>query len=122
MYLLGVNLPDGKVVSVALRYIYGVGKKSGEDICNRLLIHQQCKLRDLPEEKVTQISALLNTMKIEAELKREELNNINNMIQIGSYRGIRHKGGFPVKGQRTITNARTAKKLNKARLGLLGGK
>ncbi|KAJ3219559.1 hypothetical protein HDU67_000504 [Dinochytrium kinnereticum] len=117
MFLLGVNLPDNKIVSVALRSIYGIGKSTSESICNQLLIHRHCKLRELPEEKVTQLSQLLNGMKIETELRREVIDNIQNLVQIGSYRGLRHKAGLPVHGARTRTNAKTAKRLNGKMLG-----
>ncbi|KAJ3105590.1 hypothetical protein HDU97_007932 [Phlyctochytrium planicorne] len=121
MFLLGVNLPDNKIVSIALRSIYGIGKTTSESICNKLLIHRHCKLKDLPEEKVTQLSQVLNGMKIETELRREVSNNIANLVQIGCYRGLRHKAGLPVHGQRTRTNAQTAKKLNGKTLGQARG-
>ena len=70
------------------------------------------RLKDLPDDKVTQLSQLLNTMKIETELKKDQNNNIANLISMGCYRGLRHKSGLPVNGSRTRTNARTAKKLN----------
>ncbi|KAJ3054543.1 hypothetical protein HK102_011497 [Quaeritorhiza haematococci] len=112
MYLLGVNLPDDKVVWVALTRIYGIGPKTGKDICNQLSIPLATRLRDVSESKLVELSTLLNSMKIEAELQREVRNNINNLVQIGCYRGLRHKAGLPVHGQRTRTNARTAKRLN----------
>ncbi|KNC96383.1 30S ribosomal protein S13 [Spizellomyces punctatus DAOM BR117] len=112
LYLLGVNLPDDKVVSIALTRIYGVGLKTGQTICHKLGIHPRCRLKDLPEDKVTKLSALLNTMQIDAELKRETRNRIGAMVQMGSYRGARHKAGLPVNGQRTHTNRSTAKRLN----------
>ncbi|KAI8836149.1 30S ribosomal protein S13 [Chytridium lagenaria] len=102
MFLLGVNLPDNKIVSIALRSIYGIGQKTSESLCHKLLIHRHCKLKDLPEEKVTQL---------------EVTDNIQNLVQIGSYKGMRHKAGLPVHGARTRTNARTAKKLNGKMLG-----
>ncbi|KAJ3114685.1 hypothetical protein HDU96_001777 [Phlyctochytrium bullatum] len=117
MFLLGVNLPDNKIVSIALRSIYGVGRATAESLCHKLLIHRHCKLRDLPEHKVTELSQLLNGMKIEAELRREVTDNIKNLVQIGCYRGLRHKAGLPVHGSRTRTNAKTAKRLNARRLG-----
>ncbi|KAJ3333910.1 hypothetical protein HDU76_001391 [Blyttiomyces sp. JEL0837] len=112
MFLLGVNLPDNKIVSIALTRIYGVGRKTGEKICNQLLIHKHCRLRELPEDKITQLSQVLNSMTIETELKKQKQDNVNKLIQIGCYRGQRHKARLPVNGQRTRTNAQTAKSLN----------
>ncbi|KAI8621191.1 hypothetical protein BC830DRAFT_1095662 [Chytriomyces sp. MP71] len=116
MFFLGVNIPDNKIVSIALTSIYGVGPKTGARICNQLLIHPQCRLRDLPEDKVTQLSSLLNGMTIETELRKQVADNISKMVHVGSYRGLRHKAGLPVHGQRTSTNAQTAKKLNRSRM------
>ncbi|KAJ3125902.1 hypothetical protein HK100_010539 [Physocladia obscura] len=118
MFFLGVNLPDNKVVSIALTSIFGVGRTTGSRICNQLLIHPQCRLKDLPEDKVTQLSTLLNGMTIETELRKQIADNISKMVQIGCYRGLRHKAGLPVHGQRTRTNGQTAKKLNKSRLSI----
>ncbi|KAJ3235996.1 hypothetical protein HDU81_011267 [Chytriomyces hyalinus] len=118
MFFLGVNIPDNKLVSIALTSIYGVGQKTGTRICNQLLIHPQCRLKDLPEDKVTQLSGLLNGMTIETELRKQIADNIAKMVHINSYKGMRHKAGLPVHGQRTSTNAQTAKKLNKGRMSI----
>ncbi|KAJ3046235.1 hypothetical protein HDV00_000047 [Rhizophlyctis rosea] len=112
VYLLGVNLPDHKVVPIALTEIYGVGRKTASDICNKLRIHPKCRLAHLPETKLTEVATLLNTMKIEAELRREVNNNIEHLVRIGTWRGDRHKYGRPVNGQRTRPNGKTAKRLN----------
>ncbi|KAI9208953.1 uncharacterized protein BJ171DRAFT_564801 [Polychytrium aggregatum] len=112
MYLLGVNLPDEKHVWFALTRIYGIGQATGQSICDRLSIHSQCKLKDLPESKITELSQLLNSMKIEAELRRDVRNRITHLSQIECYRGRRHKASLPVHGQRTRTNGKTAKRLN----------
>ncbi|TPX71611.1 hypothetical protein CcCBS67573_g05075 [Chytriomyces confervae] len=108
MFFLGVNIPDNKLVSIALTSIYGVGPKTGTRICNQ----------DLPEDKVTQLSGLLNGMTIETELRKQIADNIAKMVHINSYKGMRHKAGLPVHGQRTSTNAQTAKKLNKGRMSI----
>ncbi|KAJ3065304.1 hypothetical protein HDU98_011329 [Podochytrium sp. JEL0797] len=118
MFFLGVNIPDSKIVSIALTSIYGVGRQTGVRLCNQLLIHPQCRLKDLPEDKVTQLSTLLNGMTIETELRKEVADNITKMVQIGSYKGLRHKAGLPVNGQRTKTNAMTAKRVNRHRLSI----
>ncbi|KAI8923491.1 hypothetical protein BC831DRAFT_470875 [Entophlyctis helioformis] len=112
LYLLGINLPDDKLVRIALKSIYGVGIRTGESICHRLSIHPQCRLKDLPEAKITQLSQLLNTMTIESELRRQTETNIKALVDMGTYRGARHKAGFPVRGQRTRSNGNSASKLN----------
>ena len=112
MYLLGINLPDNKLVRVALTSIYGIGLSTGQKICNQLEIHPQCRLNQLPEHKLTKLSQLLNTMTIEAELKRQVRNRVQAMVEIGCYKGKRHLARKPVNGQRTRTNASTAKMLN----------
>ena len=112
VYLLGVNLPDSKLVSTALTKIYGVGEATANQLTHKLCIHPQCRLSQLPEDKLTSLSALLNSMKIESELKRQVQNNVRKEVRIGSCRGQRHKLGLPVKGQKTRSNARTARRLN----------
>lgn len=112
MYLLGTNLPDDKAVPIALTRIYGIGLATSHQICDKLSIFRQCKLRDVPELKIVELSHLLNSMTIETELRRQTRANIANLAQIGCYRGERHKAGLPVRGQRTRTNAKIAKRLN----------
>lgn len=115
LYLFGVNLPDRKVVSVALTYIYGIGPKTAERICHQLLIHKQCQLRELSEVKVNQLSEVLSKLTIEQDLKRQISKNIQHLEEIGCYVGRRHLSGLPVHGQNTRNNAKTAKKLSKRR-------
>ncbi|KAI8869566.1 ribosomal protein S13, partial [Ramicandelaber brevisporus] len=112
LYLLGVNLPDKKIVSVALSYFYGIGRKKGEQICNQLGIHKHCKLHELSDSQLDDLSRVLAGMTLENELRREERGNITRLRQIGSYRGMRHSLGLPVNGQRTKNNGQTAKRLN----------
>jgi small subunit ribosomal protein S13 len=112
MYLLGINLPDSKRVDIALTYIYGIGRTTGEKICHKLEIHPQCRLQELSESKITKLSQLLNSMEIEQELRRKTENRIQTLVDLKSYRGLRHSTGKPVRGQRTRNNAQTAAKLN----------
>lgn len=112
LYLLGINLPDDKLVHIALTSIYGIGRAKGKQICNQLEIHPQCRLSELEESKITKLSQLLNTIEIEAELRRSTQNRIKSLISMGSYRGARHLANKPTRGQRTRTNASTAKMLN----------
>ncbi|CAG8800412.1 44336_t:CDS:2 [Gigaspora margarita] len=112
LHLLGVNLPENKIVRVALTYFYGIGHKTAQQICSKLSIHKTCKLHELSESQIQQISMELSNMKIETDLKREVINNIMHHRSIGTYKGKRHAMGYPVRGQRTKTNARTARRLN----------
>ncbi|KAI9501380.1 hypothetical protein GGI25_004938 [Coemansia spiralis] len=112
LHLLGVNLPDQKIVSVALTYFYGIGPLTSRKVCSRLSIHQQCKLGELTEAQLNQLSGVLSEMTIENDLKRQIAANVQHLRQIGTYVGKRHAMGLPVHGQRTRNNCKTAKKLN----------
>ncbi|CAH1758932.1 13362_t:CDS:2 [Entrophospora sp. SA101] len=112
LHLLGVNLPENKLVRIALTYFYGIGDITANKICSKFSIHKACKLSELSESQINQISLELSNMKIESDLRRETRNNIIHHRTIGSYKGKRHAMGYPVRGQRTRTNARTARKLN----------
>jgi small subunit ribosomal protein S13 len=130
MYLLGVNLPDEKIVPVALSRIYGVGIQEGSLICDKLQIHRKCRLSDVPESKIIELSRLLNTMTIESELRRKVKDNIATLARIECYRGKdkkvisgigkRHMECLPVRGQNTRTNCKTAKRMNGRQFGLKG--
>jgi small subunit ribosomal protein S13 len=104
------------VVWVALTRIYGIGEATGQSICDQLTISRRLKLKELSESKIVEMSQLLNSMKIEAELKRDVRDNIKKLIEMKCYRGLRHQSGFPVRGQKTQYNAQTAKKLNSTML------
>ncbi|KAJ1678101.1 hypothetical protein EV182_004775, partial [Spiromyces aspiralis] len=112
LHLLGVNLPDQKVVSVALTYFYGVGKATAERICSQLSIHRQCKLYELNEAQLNRLSGLLSGMTLGTDLERQARRNVQHLRQIGTYIGKRHAQGLPVHGQRTRNNCKTAKRLN----------
>ncbi|OZJ02421.1 hypothetical protein BZG36_04769 [Bifiguratus adelaidae] len=112
LHLLGVNLPDRKIVLVALTYFYGIGAPTARKLCDQLAIHRSAKLADLTEAQITQLSSLLSTKTIESDLKREIRANITRLRTIGSYVGRRHAMSLPVRGQNTQNNAKTAKKLN----------
>ena len=111
LYLLGINLPDEKLVRISLTSIYGIGIGTAKKICNELEINPQARLNQLPESKIIQLSLLLNQMEIEAELKRKTQNRIQAMVSIGCYRGMRHAAHKPMTG-RTRSNGNTARKLN----------
>jgi small subunit ribosomal protein S13 len=106
----GVDLPRDKRVEVALTYIFGVGRTTAQRILSETGINADTRVRDLTEDEVSKLrEAIDKTVKVEGDLRREISLNIKRLIEIGSYRGIRHRRGLPVRGQRTKTNARTRK-------------
>ncbi|KAF9434596.1 hypothetical protein BGZ76_007747 [Entomortierella beljakovae] len=112
LHLLGVNLPDQKIVQYALPFFYGIGQKTSVKILAALSIHKTCKISDLSESQVNQLSSLLSDMKIESDLRKQIRANIMHHRSIGSYVGRRHAMGLPVRGQNTRNNAKTARRLN----------
>jgi small subunit ribosomal protein S13 len=108
--IAGVDLPRDKRVEVALTYIFGIGRKTSQGILNETGINPDTRIRDLTEDEVSKLREVIDkTAKVEGDLRREISLNIKRLIEIGSYRGIRHRRGLPVRGQRTKTNARTRK-------------
>jgi len=106
----GVDIPNAKRVEVALTYIYGIGLKSSRDILARTGINPDTRAKDLTEEDIAKLrDEIENNYKVEGELRREVALNIKRLVEINCYRGIRHRKGLPVRGQRTKTNARTRK-------------
>ncbi len=108
--ILGVDLPKEKRIDVSLRYLYGVGKKRSADILQEAGIDPAKRARELSEEEVSRITSVIQKgYRIEGDLRREISQNIKRLMEIGSYRGMRHKKSLPVRGQRTRTNSRTRK-------------
>jgi small subunit ribosomal protein S13 len=108
--IAGVDLPREKRVEVALNYIYGIGPTTSRQILAKTGVNPDTRVRDLTDEEVTKLrDAIDRDFKVEGDLRREESMNIKRLIDIGSYRGLRHRRGLPVRGQRTRTNARTRK-------------
>jgi small subunit ribosomal protein S13 len=106
----GVDIPRDKHVHIALRYIYGIGATSALQICDKTRVTPSTRVRDLTEEEVARIREVIEReYKVEGDLRREINLNIKRLIEIGCYRGLRHRRGLPVRGQRTRTNARTRK-------------
>ena len=105
----GVNIPDNKHVDVALTHIYGIGRKTAQDICLKLKIRFDQKVSNLSEADLDKIRDELKNFQIEGDLRREINFNIKRLMDLGCYRGIRHRKGLPLRGQRTKTNARTRK-------------
>jgi small subunit ribosomal protein S13 len=107
--LLGVDLPRNKKMSIALRSIYGVGPKVAMDVLLKVGISENKSSNEITEEEVQAIRAALDEYTVEGDLRREIALNIKRLKDLGCYRGIRHRKGLPVRGQRTHTNARTRK-------------
>ncbi len=106
----GVDIPNDKHICISLTYIYGIGRSTAEKILDKLNIKKSIKTKDLSEDELVKIRECIeNDCTIEGDLRREVSQNIKRLIEINSYRGIRHKRGLPVRGQRTHTNARTRK-------------
>jgi len=108
--IAGVDLPRGKRVEVGLTYIYGIGRSASNKILKEASIHPDTRVKDLTEEQVIRIrEGIERGYRVEGDLRREVSMNIKRLMDIGSYRGLRHRKGLPVRGQRTRTNARTRK-------------
>ena len=108
--IAGVDIPNNKRVEIALTYIYGIGRKSSNDILAKTGIDPDKRAKDLTEEEVAKLrDEIENSYTVEGDLRRDVALNIKNMIEINCYRGIRHRKGLPVRGQRTKTNARPRK-------------
>jgi small subunit ribosomal protein S13 len=108
--IAGVNLPRDKRLEVALTYIYGIGRSQAREIANALDMSLDTKVRDLTDPEITKLRDHIDgNMQVEGDLRRERQQAIKRLSEIGAYRGIRHRRGLPVNGQRTKTNARTRK-------------
>ena len=106
----GVDIPNSKRVEIALTYIYGIGLKSSKDILAKTGINPDIRAKDLTEDDIAKLrDEIENNYTVEGELRREVGMNIKRLVEINCYRGIRHRKGLPVRGQRTKTNARTRK-------------
>ena len=121
--LLGVDIPPDRKTVVSLTYLYGVGPKTARDLCHKAGIDGATKAKDLSEDEVARIATLLDKDYIvEGQLRRQLAQNVNRLRDIGCYRGLRHRRGLPVRGQRTRTNARTRKGPKKTVAGKKGVK
>ncbi|MFW5866414.1 MAG: 30S ribosomal protein S13 [Armatimonadota bacterium] len=108
--IAGVDLPANKRVEIALTYIYGIGRSTARDIREQSQIDPETKMRDLTEDEASRLREIIDRdYTIEGDKRREVAGNIQRLIEIGTYRGQRHRRGLPVRGQRTRTNARTRK-------------
>ena len=108
--IAGVNLPNQKRLEIGLTYIYGIGRSTAQHVCTDLDISPDTKVKDLTDEEVTKLRDYIDSkLEVEGDLRRERTQAVKRLGEIGSYRGIRHRRGLPVNGQRTKTNARTRK-------------
>jgi small subunit ribosomal protein S13 len=108
--IAGVNLPNQKRLEIGLTYIYGIGQPTARQICAALGLSPDTKIRDLTDEEVTKLQRYIDEQhQVEGDLRRERQQAIKRLTEIGAYRGLRHRRGLPVNGQRTKTNARTRK-------------
>lgn len=107
--IAGINVPPHKHAAIALTHIYGIGRSTAHKICAAAGIEPDVKIKDLSEPEVDKIRAVVSKQVVEGDLRREISMNIKRLMDLGSYRGIRHRRGLPLRGQRTRTNARTRK-------------
>ncbi|MFH1338832.1 MAG: 30S ribosomal protein S13 [Candidatus Omnitrophota bacterium] len=119
--ILGVDIPKEKRIEIALTYLYGVGITQSNKILKEVQIDPNIRAKDLNEEQISRITMVIqkSNLKFEGDLRREVSQNIRRLIDIGSWRGLRHKRGLPVRGQRTRTNARTRKGKRKGGIAVI---
>jgi small subunit ribosomal protein S13 len=108
--IAGVDIPREKRLEVSLTYIFGVGRSTARSVCDASQVSPDTRVRDLTDEEVTRLRTWVDqNLRVEGDLRREVSQNIKRKMEIGSYQGVRHRRGLPVRGQRTRTNARTRK-------------
>ena len=106
----GIDLPRDKRIEIALTYIYGIGRKTASDICKNTGVERDVRVRDMTEDDAAKLREYIDhNCRVEGDLRRDTAFDIKRLIEIGSYRGLRHRKGLPVRGQRSKTNARTRK-------------
>ncbi|MAV26462.1 MAG: 30S ribosomal protein S13 [Gammaproteobacteria bacterium] len=107
--LAGINIPDNKHTEVSLTYIFGIGRKTAQDLCEATGVERSVKVQDLTEEELDKLRNEIAKLEVEGDLRRTQQLNIKRLLDLGCYRGMRHRRGLPVRGQRTKTNARQRK-------------
>lgn len=115
--IAGVDIPDNKRLEISLTYIFGIGKNSSQEILKKVSIDKNTKAKDLDNQSLDKIREEIQNYTIEGDLRRNTSMNIKRLMDLGNYRGLRHRRGLPVHGQRTKTNARTRKGPNRAIVG-----
>ncbi|MFN3236752.1 MAG: 30S ribosomal protein S13 [Pseudomonadales bacterium] len=107
--LAGINIPDNKHAEISLTYIFGIGRTTAQQLCDTTNVDRKAKIGDLTEEELDKLRNEIAKMQVEGDLRRETQLNIKRLLDLGCFRGIRHRRNLPVRGQRTKTNARTRK-------------
>ncbi|MCB1111365.1 MAG: 30S ribosomal protein S13 [Chlamydiales bacterium] len=108
--VIGIDIPDKKRLEISLTYIYGIGRAKAQEICEKINLDPGTRAADLTQDDIAKLNTLLQSQYVvEGDLRRKVQNDIKRLISIHSYRGLRHRSGLPVRGQRTSTNARTRK-------------
>ena len=107
--IAGINIPDNKHAGIALTYVYGVGRHQARQLCAQAGVDQAAPLGSLSEDRLDALRAGLSRLRVEGDLRRETQLNVKRLMDLGCYRGLRHRRGLPVNGQRTQNNARTRK-------------
>jgi small subunit ribosomal protein S13 len=107
--IAGVNVPDNKHIDIALTAVYGIGKITAQKICTTVAVNKSTKVKDLNESEIEKIRTEIDKFMVEGDLRREVAMNIKRLMDLGCYRGLRHRRGLPVRGQNTKNNARTRK-------------
>ena len=107
--LAGINIPDNKHAEISLTYIYGIGRTTAKKLCDSTGVSRSAKVQDLTEEELDKLRSEIANMSVEGDLRRETQLNVKRLLDLGCYRGIRHRRGLPLRGQRTKTNARPRK-------------
>ncbi|MDQ5894247.1 MAG: small subunit ribosomal protein [Actinomycetota bacterium] len=107
--IAGVNIPLNKRAEVGLTYVYGIGQSTAQELLDKVGIDRDTPIKDLTEDEVIKLRDAVDELDVEGDLRRERSQNVKRLMEIGSYRGLRHRRGLPVRGQRTKTNARGRK-------------
>ena len=107
--IAGVNIPLNKRVEIGMTYIFGIGQSTSQELLDRAGIDRDTYVRDLTDDEISKLRELVEDLTVEGDLRRERSQNIKRLMEIGCYRGMRHRRGLPVRGQKTKTNARTRK-------------
>ncbi len=107
--IAGVNIPLNKRTEIGLTYVFGIGQSTAQELCDQVGVDRDTQVKDLTEEEVIKLREAIENLDVEGDLRRERSQNVKRLMEIGSYRGLRHRRGLPVRGQRTKTNARGRK-------------
>ena len=107
--IAGVNIPLNKRAEIGLTYIFGIGQSTAQDLCDKVGVDRDTQVKDLTEDEIIKLREAIEDLDVEGDLRRERSQNVKRLMEIGAYRGLRHRRGLPVRGQRTKTNARGRK-------------